>query len=180
MRGQPTNTSLLLVLELIKQYRNKQLSQEGFAAIFDVMHLAIEGILPGETYDLTYPLYALSRDLGDPDPRFCSSPAQLDEEIDRITPILEALYFGVVNSEPFYTRPDQDEGSQFKTKSRGGEGWASKSSLCDGGSAVAIGFFAALPQAMADFVSEQTALIRPIGLLQLRILHKRDAYAPTG
>jgi len=107
MRGQPTNKSLLTVLIVIKQYRLKQLSHEGFAAIFDNLHLTISGILPAETYDLTYRLYSLSRDWGDPDPVHCTTAAQLNEEIDRVTPIVEALYYSALN-EPFFTPSDQD------------------------------------------------------------------------
>jgi transcriptional regulator with XRE-family HTH domain len=95
------------VLELLKQYRSNQLSQEGFAAIFDVLHRAISGILPKETYELTSRLYSLCRDLGDPDPRFCSSPAQLDAEIESLTPKLEALYLGALE-EPFFSLHDPD------------------------------------------------------------------------
>ena len=108
MRGQPTNTSLGVVLQLIKQYRLKQVSPEGFTAIFDVLHRTIEGILPSETNELTYRLYSLSRDWGDPDPLHCTTAAQLDAEIDLLTPKLETLFLEVVNKEPFYTRPDPD------------------------------------------------------------------------
>jgi hypothetical protein len=76
--------------------------------IFDVLHRAICGILPVETYNLSYRLYSLCRDLGDPDPRYCTTPAQLDEEIDRVTPILEALYLSALN-EPFFSLADGDE-----------------------------------------------------------------------
>jgi hypothetical protein len=108
MRGQPTNISLGMVLELLDQNDAKQLTREGFAALFDALYLTIEGILPKETYHLTYQLYALSRDLGDPNPLFCSTPAQIDAEIDLVTPKLEALYLSALD-EPFFSLSDQDE-----------------------------------------------------------------------